>query len=217
MRVFQVEGLSGWMQSARFDIVATAGRAPLPAAEMSEMLRNLLEDRFQLRVHHETRESPLYKLVLADPKKLVGPDIHASTLDCAEYRKQLDEWRRQLRPDPPAMKPCGVGGSLNGATGEFVARYGGVTIPEFADHISDAFLQRVLIDETGLTGEFDIAVKVAADSVPWYTPPPGGSVPASAAPSIFAAFPEQLGLKLEAGRGPVDILVVDHAEPPTPN
>ena len=96
-------------------------------------------------------------------------------------------------------------------------RYGGIAFLDFARDLAGDVLQRAVVDETGLTGVFDITLSINPESLAWYVPFPGNPPPTNNAPFIFEALPAQLGLKLEAGRGPVEVLVIDHAEQPTPD
>jgi len=92
-------------------------------------------------------------------------------------------------------------------------------MPQFATVLS-TWVNRIVVDKTGLTGSYDIDLQWTPDQVPFGlgAPPPGGSptAPVDAnRPSIFTALQEQLGLKLDSQKGPVEVLVIDHVEPPT--
>ncbi len=96
-------------------------------------------------------------------------------------------------------------------------RFRGITLDAFAKFLATP-VRRPVIDRTGLAGDFDIELGMSTEFGP--PPPPPGlpdQVDRTSAPSIFTALQEQLGLKLESQRGPVDVLVIDHVEPPVPN
>ena len=203
LRDFQVTGGPNWLDVDRFDISATVGHAiqPTPGGppqELFEMVKNLLADRFKLLAHTETKDVPIYRLLLARADGKLGPKMRAAEVDCEALM------RSGATPPPPApgqMGACGTrisDGHLNGRGGNLaqMAR-------TFA---SLSGVGRIVVDNTGLTGAFDIDLDWAQD--------PSAD---AAGPSIFTALQEQLGLKLESSRGPVDVLVIDRVEPPTPD
>jgi uncharacterized protein (TIGR03435 family) len=203
LRDFQLTGGPAWLDVDRFDISATAGHAIQPGAggapqELFDMVKNLLADRFKLLAHTETRDAPIYRLVLARPDGKLGPKMRASDVDCAALAS------RGAMPAPPApgqMGPCGTRFS----DGHLAVRAG--TLAQITRTFAGLpGVARIVVDSTGLTGSFDIDLDWAQD--------PSAD---AAGPSIFTAVQEQVGLKLESSRGPVDVLVIDHAEPPTPD
>jgi bla regulator protein BlaR1 len=209
---FEISGGPGWLLSDRFDIEATAGR-DVSLTELRAMLRTLLAERFQLEAHFEQRQGSVYRLSLARPGRL-GPQLRPATADCAVM--PFDP----LRGFVPGQKPkCFYfGPSPDAPIGSNRAYQAirGMTMQEFAAAIY-GHLGRRVIDETGLSGYFDGEFEFTADiKLP---PPPSGVNPfdGQTLPSIFSVLPQQLGLKLEPGRGLVDILLIDHAERPTPN
>jgi uncharacterized protein (TIGR03435 family) len=182
------------------------------------MIQSLLEDRFQLKLHHDTKELPIYVLVLAKKDGKLGPGI---TETKAEGCTTPDPARAPPPPEPgkPPVRFCGqmmMGPKHISAVAVPVANL----IPMIS-----RLLGRSVIDNTGLTGNYDIEMdwtpdeSLAMQFPPAGTPPPSGPPAASepAGPNIFTAFQEQLGLKLEPRKGPVDILVIDHAEKPAGN
>jgi uncharacterized protein (TIGR03435 family) len=180
---FLIEGVPGWMNNDRVDVEAKAGR-DATRAEMMPMLRALLEDRFQLKVHRETKEGPIFNLTVAKsgPKFQLLKDACGST-------------------DPP----CGViKPGLNGLNRTMESVGAGMAI---WTRILTLTLGRTIYDKTGLEGAFGaMRLEFALDDRPDAT-----------GPSLFTALPEQLGLKLEAGKGPVEYLVIDHIEKPSGN
>lgn len=204
----QIVGAPDWIESERFDIEAKADReyppqADAPAPELLAMMRNLLADRFQLVVHRESREMPVYALVAARADKTFGPQMRRVDVDCAAEAARAMAARRGGAPPPSAkpdaMPPCG----MRTRPGNVIAR--GTTLQQLARNLSQ-FLGRTVVDRTGLDGTFDIDLQ-------WS---PEQTADASG-PSIFTAVQEQLGLKLDSQRAPVDVLVVDRVERPAPD
>jgi len=180
---FQVVGGPDWADTDRFDIVAKAADVP-SRNDMHLMLRGLLIDRFKLRTHVESREMPVYALVL-DRNGVVPAQLKRSEADCA--------------PGPAAgPSPCAFSADWRSvhARGMPVSAltepFGGVT-------------SRPIVDRTGLTGRFDYDLAWTPQALD-----PGAA-------SFFTAVREQLGLRLEATKAPVDVLVIDAAEKPTPD
>ncbi len=193
-----VTGGPAWLDSAPFDIEAKTN-SPAGTDPMFLMLQRLFEDRFQLKVHRETREGPVYELTIAKG----GSRLKAS--NCVKFdRNNLP------RPNPPGETPVhycgksrvGVDGARRTLDGEGIGMVNGDNLPlsGLTENLSEA-LDRMVIDKTGLTGLFDVHLEWADD----------------AGPSIFTAVEEQLGLKLESARGPVEYLVIDRAEKPSGN
>jgi uncharacterized protein (TIGR03435 family) len=219
---FQIVGSPDWSRDDRFDINAKAEGdvppAPLGVAgPMQMMVRSLLADRFKLTLHMDTREMPIYALVLARPDGRLGPQLTRSSVDCTGRggagRGRGDAGRQPAPPAPGERPQCGMFGGL----GQF--RAGGMALSELARILSGQ-VQRVVIDRTGLTGTFDFDLTYTPDQLPQGPPPPGAQLQPPVdpnGPSIFTALEEQLGLKLDAQRGPVPVLVIDHVEPPTPD
>jgi uncharacterized protein (TIGR03435 family) len=205
----QLSGGPGWLDSDRFDIVAKSERNPTPL-QMRVMLRALLVERFRLSVHTDTRELPLYALVLARTDGQLGPHLRPTGTGCS----QAPEW---LGTGPPPLRgpdaPCRSAGPGSGAA----MRFRGITLDAFAMFLATP-VRRPVIDRTGLSGGFDIELDMTAELGP--PPPPPGlpdTVDRSSAPSIFTTLQEQLGLRLDARREPVDVLVIDRVERLVPN
>jgi uncharacterized protein (TIGR03435 family) len=185
-----------WLDTNRYDVNAKAAE-PVPEAQLKLMLQTLLADRFQIRLHRESREAPGYALVVAKG----GPKLKEAVAD--EDRKGL--W--QL-----------AGGPLKGQA---------ASMQTLAQTLS-LRLGRPVKDETGLKGAYDFTLTWTPDereggfqSVLANLPPeiaaqlsrnrdPNG-------PSLLTALQEQLGLKLEAQKAPLEVLVIDHAELPSEN
>jgi uncharacterized protein (TIGR03435 family) len=213
LRPEQLEGLPSWAKSRRYTIQAEAlpGIAKamkiahnLPARQRDaaleviwqsnlQMLRSLLADRFKLRVHRTNKQSSVYEIVIAKG----GP---------------------KLKPFKKAELGAGHDSGVTSRRG--VNEFVGVSLPYFAYFLSK-YVGRTVIDRTGLSGRYDFTLRwnrMAGRFRMGFHSKPG--IPPkvdSAGPSIFIAMKEQLGLKLKPAKGPVQVLVVDHIEPPTPN
>jgi bla regulator protein blaR1 len=211
---FQIVGGPDWMNSDRFDIVAKAGvldsNGFLPEDQFVAMVRTLLVDRFKLTTHKDTRHLPVFALTVARPDGKIGPQLQKSTFDCESAAR-----RSVLPPGPPPREgtrpTCGM------RIGPGVMAAGGVSMSQLANAIS-SMTNRVVLDRTGLHGGFDVDLSWTPE-IPQGRLPLGVELPAidPDGPSIFTALQEQLGLRLESTNGPVDVLVIEHAEQPTPD
>jgi uncharacterized protein (TIGR03435 family) len=195
---FQMAGGPDWFGTARYDINAKAAEADLDASgglpypQFMWRLQALLHERFGLVTHWESRELPVYALVLGRADGKLGPKLRPHAGDCES----------QLPPGAPRVTPnCGTSINSGGGT----VRGVGITMATFVRNLSGGTGRQVL-DETGLAGAYDLDLDFA----------PEASADTSR-PSLFAAIPEQLGLKLDPQRAPVDVLVVDAASRPTPD
>jgi bla regulator protein blaR1 len=213
---FRLVGGPDWIRSERFDIIAKAdGNLPPftpsgPPEPLLVMVRTLLAERFKLAVHHETRDLPIYALVVARTDGKLGPKLRPAAVDCEAAMRA----RGGLPASPPAPGERPTCGARIGP-GQMIA--GGVPMAQFVSPLSQ-FVQRTVIDRTGLTGAFDFDLSWTPDQLPQGPPPPGAPpLPPidPNGPSIFTALQEQIGLKLDAQRGPVDVVVIDGVERPT--
>jgi uncharacterized protein (TIGR03435 family) len=226
----QIVGAPDWAEAARYDIVAKAeGDLPRtgpgsPPGPLQFMLQDLLADRFKLATHRETREQPIYALTFARADKKLGSGLRPSTTDCEAFRG-----RGRGAPGGPGG-PGAPGGppramftpgerptcGMMVAPGQVMA--GGIGITQLALMLSQ-FTQRIVVDRTGLTGNYDLDLTFTPDRMPQGPLPPGVQLPPidPNGPSVFTAVQEQLGLKLDSERGPVEVLVIDHVERPTPD
>ena len=195
----QIIGGPAWLDRDRFDIVAKAPPGPTP--DVDAMMRTLLAERFRLAVHRESREQAVYELVRARPDGAHGPRI----------RPRPDCVNREPGVDAQGNNPCG--GFLFGP-GRVTIH--GAGVDALASHLSD---DRIVIDRTGLQGDFDIDLEWTPDRMPRAEVelPPGLTRPRPDGPSLFSALQEQLGLRLQPARAFVDVLVIDRVEHPSPN
>jgi uncharacterized protein (TIGR03435 family) len=187
---------------------------------MRLMARALLAERFKLVAHRESRELPVYALVLARTDRRLGPQLRPLAIDCKALRAARQ--RGEAPPEAP-WQPGTPPGDCRTITrlGRLMGiESGGMTMTELIASLSQA-AGRPVIDQTGLTGYFALTVEFATDGTigpmgDTMPPPVAGPQPAGAA-SVFAAVEDYLGLKLESRRSAVDVLVIDRAEQPTPD
>jgi uncharacterized protein (TIGR03435 family) len=205
----QVVGGPDWLDSERFDVVAKSDR-PFTQDEGRAMLRALLADRFGLVAHTETRPMAVYVMRLANRDRRSGTHLRPSSVDC----DALLAGAKASGAVPPAAAggrlPCVLDVRL--AAGSIAGT--GVSMTQLARNLMNA-VGRIIVDETGLSGAYDLALTFAPDPGVSGPAPPAGADPS--APSLFTALQEQLGLKLEPGRAVVPVLVVDRVERPTPD
>jgi uncharacterized protein (TIGR03435 family) len=190
-----IAGGPSWIESEHYEILAKApGDARPNQAEQMTMLRALLADRFQLKFHREQKEMSIYALTVAKD----GSRLKASTVD----PNALPEGPSPLIfvVQPPLLR--------------LPARY--ASMQDLASVFQRAVLERPVVDQTGLTGRYDFDLEFAIDETLFGGALGKGSEDAGK-PRLFAAIQEQLGLKLQATRGPVSVLVIDHAERPSAN
>lgn len=209
---FQIVGGPDWLGSDRFDIVAKAPDGEFTADLMRPMLRSLLADRFKLVVRNETREMPVYALVKARTDGKLGPNLTPAAIDCAGARGRRGGGPPPGPPQPGQKLDCGfmIGfGRMN---------VGGMPIVQLARALSP-MVGRVVLDKTELSGAYDFEMTYAPEGLGGGPPPLLNGAPPPTfdpnAPTVFTALQEQLGLKLDSQRGPVEVLVIDRVEPAT--
>jgi uncharacterized protein (TIGR03435 family) len=212
----QIIGVPDWAHSERYDVVAKMPPGITPgAAVQQQMMRALLDERFRFATHKETRELPIYALVPARGDGRLGPDLSASKNDCTPGRARG-------AGGPPAA-PTQLGRGARPACGTMqgpgLLSSGGITMTRLAEILAGNLGRRV-VDKTGLTGFYDLDLVYTPDQIPGPPPgplPPGVQIPVidPNGPSLTTAIQEQLGLKLESTRGPVEVVVIDRIERPT--
>jgi uncharacterized protein (TIGR03435 family) len=217
-----------YFSAEKFDIVATIS-GDATREQRSEMMQNMLKDRFKLAAHTEMREMPVYVLSLASGDGRPGPMLKPESEDCAARRGGAGRTAGQppagagptvaTRGGGPGSAPdtstvrCGT---LQFGPGSFTARGAPLSMltESLANRTPITGIDRIVLDRTGLTERYDYELKWAPVGRN------GGPAPVATdpdRPSIFTALQEQLGLKLEAQRAPIEVLVVDHAEMPSEN
>jgi uncharacterized protein (TIGR03435 family) len=213
LKDFQLSGGPGWIDSSRWDIRAKSegftGADQRWMTLQMRRLQTLFHDRFKLAVHRETRELPIYVLTVAKG----GPKLQ----------------RPNCIPDPdpqhpampvPGKMPTHCGAGLLGLGGGLI-HASSESMTEFAEALSH-FVSRTVVDKTGLSGKFRFLLSFVPDETMPAVPlafsfDPTDRPPTSDGPGLVTAVQEQLGLKLESSKGPVEVLVIDHVEQPSPN
>ena len=185
----QVTGGPAWVSTSRFQVDARTERTTTPA-QMRAMVRQMLAERFALKVHTVVRERPIYRMVLARPDGKLGPLLYRmDDVECGGSNPQpcdLSVWSGGLMSSGMGLQQLAAALFNTTQTG----------------------VDRPVVDHTGLAGMFGFTLMFSSfDATPQV----------SGAPSIFTALREQLGLKLEPARGPVELLVIDSVEQPTLN
>lgn len=211
----QLAGDPSWIDSDHYDIVAKADGNPSVQQMEGPMLRALLEERFRLALHRETRQLPVYKLSVGKSGPKFQPTKEGS---CTPYVTSAPP--PITRQGEPLPNLCGFRRTAADPANRILDGQG-ITMSYLATTLSRTYIStlgRNVIDGTGLTGMFDIYLKWAIDP-PTTTPGDAGNAtpPDLAGPSIFTAVQEQLGLTLEPTKGPVEVLVIDHIEKPSGN
>jgi bla regulator protein blaR1 len=213
----QISGAPSWLNSDKYDIEAKMDSSTADdlrklneddrRVARQHMLQALLAERFKLTLHRETKELPVYELVVAKD----GPKFKEA--------KPGDTYPNGIK-GPDGQSHAGM---------MFMTREGftaqGIPISNFVQHLTRQ-LGRNVVDKTGLTGKYDFTLKWTPDESQraMFKGTEGGQpgtgatpTPESSGPSIFTAIQEELGLKLESQKGPVDIIVIDHVEKPSEN
>jgi uncharacterized protein (TIGR03435 family) len=177
------------------------------------MLQALLADRFQLTLHRETKELPIYALVMARKDGKLGPRLTESKEGGCTMP---DPTKPPPPPEPGKPATLGCGGMMMSPRRLTASS---VPLANLAPTLS-RMLGRTVVDKTGLAGKFDISLEWTPDETQAIQLPPDAPKPLpsdGSGPSIFTALQEQLGLKLESQKGPVEIFVIERAEKPSEN
>jgi uncharacterized protein (TIGR03435 family) len=198
---FQIVGGPGWIGSDRFDVEGRTEDKTADPDRLRLMLRSLLEDRFRLKLHMETREAPMYALMVAKGGlkiKLAADQISAEVNG----------------PSKPGAGPNH--GAIRFGPGTMMGNAANWSL--FVRFLSQR-LDRPVVDRTGLSGRYDFLLQWTPEVGEARVDPGGNPLPAAdtTGSSIFSAVQEQLGLRLESAKGPVEVLVIDRAEMPDEN
>jgi len=202
---YQLAGAPPWFSTKRYDISAKTEDNP---PSLPVFLQTLLADRFKLAVHSETRELPRFALVLTRRDGKPGPQLVRSDFDCAAYFATSHPLA-----NPALTPPCGTRIGMGELAGK------SILMSQLATGLAP-FVNRFVHDMTGLTGRFDVTLTWAPERAsPDFgsTAAPDSATGDSGRPSLFTALQEQLGVRLVAERGPVDVLVIDRAQEPMPD
>lgn len=184
----QLIGGPDWLASERYDITAKGNEGMRP----QQVIEAVLKDRFKLMYHKETRVLPVYAMV-RENRNTLGPNLRATVVDCADRTAAA----RAGRPE------CGFNRS------PVSLRVTGMDLASVAAALSQ-IAGRIVVDKTELPGQYDLELKWADFST-------GSTDPLADGGSVFTAVQEQLGLRLQADRAPVEVTVIDSVERPTPN
>jgi uncharacterized protein (TIGR03435 family) len=214
VREFQISGGPDWVNSDRYNIEAKADAKPAYdqkwMAGQKQRLQRLLQERFGLVMHRETKELTIYHLTVAKGGLKLQPLKEGSCIP-------FDPNNPTPPPGKTPMDYCGSGGFT--ARGRYQAS--SASMADLAMAFS-LLTSRTVVDKTEVTGVFPVHLTfVPDDSMMRVFGPPGdagnAASAADAGPSIFTALQEQLGLRLQSGKGPVGVLVIDHVEKPSEN
>jgi uncharacterized protein (TIGR03435 family) len=191
-----ISGGSAWIESDRYDILAaTPGEVRPTQDEQMQMMRRLLTDRFSLSFHRDPKEFSIYALTVAKG----GPKLKESSAP----PDALPDLVNVVHPEE--------GG---GAWIALPAR--NATLAQFAAMMNRAVLDRPVVDQTGLSGKYDFDLEWTPDETQFGGQLPQG-VPEHPKPDLFAAVQQQLGLRLEATKGSIEVLVIDRVGRPSEN
>jgi len=227
---FQIIGGPSWFNADKFDINAKAADGSLSTDQMLELLKTLLADRFKLKLHTETREVPIYALVLARGDGKTGSKLKVSADDCPDYKalqqKQLEALAKggigalaAAASNP--NEPCSITGIPQTTPGAIGMKLRGQTM-DVLTLLLTQLTGRPVVDKTGLKGLYDYEVTIDLQTLMRIYADLGVNIPGLPAnlpegPSLMTSLQEDLGLKLDSQRGPGEVLVVDSAELPSPD
>lgn len=199
----RIIGAPRWLESNEYDIVTRTNQPDVPIEIIKEMLRTMLADRLQLRVHVETRQEPVFALVVARRDGRLGPSLTPST-GCDRNSTSTSA----PSPGNRGNRVCGTRTIFDGRLASIES--GGRPISDLVRQLQGTG-GRAVVDKTGLTGLFDFELR--------FTPArePGAAIEPGDVPEVFTAIREQLGLELRSEPGSVEVLVIDQVEPPSPD
>jgi bla regulator protein blaR1 len=231
---FQIVGGPSWQMSSKFDITAKAPEGTTKGTQdLLPMMRTLLAERFKLKTHTENRDLPIYALMIARSDGKLGPDIKPSSSDCsnaAEAQKRAEELAKGGGAGLLSMLakgetiPCMIMPAMNPSnpTGSFGLRGNGQAMTGLTQFLTQ-ITGRMVHDKTGLMGLYDFELRFDPQVLMAMLPqlginmPATANLPASDSPALLTALQEQLGLKLDSQKGPVEVLVIDSVEMPEPD
>jgi uncharacterized protein (TIGR03435 family) len=209
-----IVGLPDWVRAEHYDIATTSPLTTATTEDRIAMLRAMLADRFQLKVHIEQREQQVFDLVLARKDGKLGPGLTPSDLNCDPLPVPSTERPDRNAPPPPCtvrMIGAALRADKQARLGDFME--GNTSMDRLAEALRIS-AGRPVVNKTGLPGSYRIAMNfdmIGARRSPSVDPP------IDSAPSVFTAVQEQLGLKLEPSKAQRNALVIERLERPTPN
>jgi uncharacterized protein (TIGR03435 family) len=229
---FEIVGGTPWWNQNKYDITARAEDGSASLDQMRIMLRGLLEERFKLKAHMETREVPVYELVLARGDGRLGPKMKASTDTCPDFKEQQQKMLEAIAKGgvgalqgmlgkPGENKPCSMTqippSPDNPALGFKATGQSLELLVTLLTQLSG----RPVVNRTGLTGPHDFELSISLQSLAALYQELGITLPLPPGlpegPALMTTIQEDLGLKLDSKRAPSEVLVVDGAELPTPD
>lgn len=207
---YRLSGGPNWMDADRFDIEGAAGRTA-PFDEIRAMTRTALENRFKLRSHVEKRDQPIFILTVARRDGKLGEQMAPATDEC----KPLTPPKNFPPPPPPPPGGAPAGPPrCPSILSPFAISGRKLSMSQLVTTLSNS-LNRHIVDQTNLTGTFDLDLHWLPDQLP-QTPPGAPPMPIDPSwPPLSTALQEQLGLRLESSRGAVDVVVIDSVEKPS--
>jgi uncharacterized protein (TIGR03435 family) len=220
-----MEGGPSWMQSEHYSLSAKADGPARTEMLAGPMLQAFLEERFQLKTHRETREIPVYAMIVGKGGLKVQPLAEGA---CTPL--DLTHPPAPAQPGDPPPNLCGIMMMGSTAKGDMTIEVRGSTMTQFAQRLSGR-LDRAVVDKTGIAGKFNFHLEFTPDpSMRGQSMPQGRggdagdagnpgnpALSADAGPNLFVALQEQIGLKLSSEKGPVSFLIIDHVEKPKSN
>jgi uncharacterized protein (TIGR03435 family) len=204
MSAGQFVGGPDWIRTERWEINAVASMAPT-RTQFNEMLRNLLDDRFKVRVRREQREIAVFALLAARDDRRPGPQLTSVTVDCKAYKDAFERLQPAPRDLSKPLQPTTCDTLTSSGSGATRIAGRALEMSVLARTLTSYFDAPVL-DRTGLAGQFDYDLTFVRD--PAQAASPDGVV-------LETALREQLGLRVERQRAPMDVLVIESAERPT--
>ena len=227
---FQIVGGPEWQTADKFDINAKAEDASLSTDQMLGLLQTLLVDRFKLKVHTETRDVPIYALVVSRGDGKLGEKLKPSADNCPDFKIQQQQQLETLAkggiaalaammPKPGESRPCSFA-PLPPVPGSIGFKASGQSLSTLTLLLTQ-FTGRPVVDKTGLSGLYDFEIRIDIQTLMRLYSELGVPVPPAQGlpegPSLMTQLQEDLGLKLDSQRGPGEVLVIDSAERPTPD
>ena len=227
---FQIVGGPSWQNSNKFDITAKAEDGSATLDQMRMMLRGLLAERFKLKAHVETRDVPIYALVVARDNGRLGPKLTASTDTCPDFKEQQQKMLeavakggvsalQSMLGKPGENKPCSMTNIPPTPGNPTIGFRGTGQSLDLLVMLLTQLSGRPVVNQTGLTGPYDFELTISLQSLMALYQELGISLPLPPGlpegPALMTTLQEDLGLKLDSQRGPGEVLVVDSAELPT--
>lgn len=232
----QIIGGPPWQLSTKFDITAKPEDGAIATEDaLRARLKALLADRFKLKTHTESREMSVSALTVARADGKLGPNLKPSTADCSNAQAEAQKLGEEIQKNPGnalalmSQVKCGIvpipSPGTNGGPPQLTVRGMGQPIANLVSLVTQ-FTGRQVVDKTGLTGNYDFELQLPLDmevlrrvagQAGINLPAGPNNLPAYDGPAMTTIISERLGLKLDSQKAPVEVLVIDSAELPTPD